>query len=261
MNDIHGLRALFTNENWSSNLWSFLWSFLTLGSNLRSYNELLCTTFAIDPIRGQIASNRKSIFDPEKAAAMYFWYKKADSSDYSIIKYFPEYERCVNAGHPLFNSNYGVYASRGLEHCINILSINMSSRHACFMINNNKAMGPDSIDKLCTNAVMFIIRDNKLNMIVQMRSSNLLTLLPYDAFIFCTWYAKVYNALVRIYPDLKMTEIRLQIASLHFYESDYNKKLNSEILEPYRIFYKEDVIDHNFEILLERKLLNYLTDK
>ena len=124
-------------------------------------------------------------------------------------KYFPEYKYCIDKNHKKFNSNYGYYAKKGLSNCINELLSKKSSRQACFMINNNTAMEPSSIDKLCTNAIMFFIRGNCLHMIVQMRSSNLLTLLPYDMFIFSIWYAKVYNALISEYPMLRLAQIKV----------------------------------------------------
>lgn len=245
--------VIFTNPDWA-NLYN---TFIKECEADDTYKEALSVNFVV-PLFG-IASQNKAVFDPEKAAAMYFWYKMADRNDNSIIKYFPEYERCIDEKHQYFNSNYGQYASAGLNRCVYTLLADKNSRQACFMINNEKAMDLNEIDKLCTNAVMFFIRDNKLRMVVQMRSSNMLTLLPYDAFIFSVWYARVYNHLIRKYIDLMATDIEMQVASLHFYQSDYDKKiLCKEKTGINTMFSFADICDHNFEFILEEKLAKFL---
>lgn len=249
------IHSLFTCHNWKYGIWSI---FYNKTPDASGYCEYIGANIEIDPVIDHIVSNKKSLFDPEKAAAMYFWYKKADRADKSIIKYFPEYKRCVNESHPLFNSNYGIYANNGLKRCIAVLKVNRNSRHACFMINNNDAMDWNSIDKLCTNAIMFFIQNNKLKMIVQMRSSNALTLLPYDNFIFCTWYAKVYNALIEEYPELLTSTLEYQIANLHFFSNDLiGKSSYTSITALDSIFKKEDLCSHNFELELEKKLVSF----
>lgn len=222
------------------------------------YAEHIGLVYKINPLYGQVASSNIKVFDPKKAAAMYFWYEAADKTDKSILRYFPEYERCIDNKHTEFNSNYGVFAQSGLNLCIEALLADKNSRQACFMINNNDAMGPNSIDKLCTNAIMFFIRRDTLRMVIQMRSSNLLTLLPYDMFIFSTWYAKVYNALIKQYPNLGINSIIVQVASIHFFESDFEEKADGEENNCKALFTYKDMCDSNFKNVLEEKLIEFL---
>lgn len=251
-------RTLFTNSHWLAVYWRCL-SQDNFPFDDAKYHESLGVDYTLNPLFDHVASQNTAVFDPKKAAAMYFWYKAADREDTSIIKYFPEYKRCIDKDHKKFNSNYGVYAKSGLDHCVDALKANKNSRQACFMINNNTAMSRESIDKLCTNSVMFFIRGNMLYMIVQMRSSNLLTLLPYDMFIFSTWYAKVYNRLISTYPMLRLTSMRIQVGSLHYYQLDYEaKSVEPESNKLKYIFTYDDMCDHNFENILESKLLKFL---
>lgn len=257
-NSISAPRRLFTNRHWLAVYWRCL-SQDNFPFDDAKYHESIGIDYALNPLYDHVASQNTGVFDPKKAAAMYFWYKMADREDTSITKYFPEYKSCIDKNHKKFNSNYGYYAKEGLKRCINELLSKKSSRQACFMINNNTAMDPWSIDKLCTNAIMFFIRGNCLHMIVQMRSSNLLTLLPYDMFIFSTWYAKVYNALISEYPMLRLAQIKVQVASLHYYQTDFLAK--SDETESHNlkyIFSYDDMCDHNFESILESKLLKFL---
>lgn len=259
-NSVSAPRKLFTNMHWQAVYWRCL-SQDNFPFEDAKYHESTGVCYALNPLYDHVASQNMSVFDLKKAAAMYFWYKAADREDTSIVKYFPEYKSCIDKNHKKFNSNYGCFAKEGLKRCINELLSNKSSRQACFMINNNTAMEPNSIDKLCTNAIMFFIRGNCLHMIVQMRSSNLLTLLPYDMFIFSTWYAKVYNALISKYPMLRIAQIKVQVASLHYYQTDFVAKAEETESHNFKyIFSYNDMCDHNFENILESKLIKFLND-
>ena len=223
------------------------------------YVEALSFSYEYSPAVSMIMSYDSTLFKLDKAAAMYFWYKKADEYDYSILEYFTEYARCVDDVHKAFNSNYGIYAYRkgGLLSCVITLLKNRNSRHAMFFINNDEAMSELSIDKLCTNNIQFLIRNNKLEMIVQMRSSNFVTLLPYDAFMFSTFYFFVYYELVRTYPDLKFGKIHMQVASLHMYEKDIEHVEKTEWLKFDNVQYN----DKNWQNNLEHQLLNALINR
>lgn len=224
------------------------------------YSEATAVQIDYSPM-DHVMSWSSNLFNPAKAAAMYFWYKTGDRTDRSILKYFDEYMHCVDENHKVFNSNYGFYAytQGGLNRCIEYLKKNIDTRQACFCINNNNAMSEDSIDKLCTNTIQFMIREYKLEMIVQMRSSNFLTLLPYDAFMFAVFYQHVFSALrnSKWYELLKLGDIHLQIASLHFYDADIKK------FKQYRYDIDKQLIDfydNNWQTHLEDNLIYYMKE-
>lgn len=251
---------IFTNYNWLHFYYASQFEYY----NNEEYGECLCKSYKLHPFEDQIASTNSLVFDPKKAAALYFWYKSADRSNDCIIEFFEEYKKCIDETHKQFNSNYGYYAYKcyGLQRCIDTLIKNKNSRQACFCINNNSAMSPRSIDKLCTNTIQFFIRNDELIMLVQMRSSNLLTMLPYDFFTFCIWYAQVYNKLIQTYPELKVNYINVQVASLHYYRSDYVKKdvITAPSNNLTHLFGYKEVCDKNFEKILEEKLAKFLNN-
>lgn len=253
------MKKIFTNNKWAIRI---IHTSCYFDFSDNDYVEKLGADYMLHPLEDQVASMNKLVFDPKKAAALYFWYKSADKTDKSIVKYFEEYKNCIDDAHQWFNSNYGIYAYKqhGIQRCIDVLAKQSNSRQACFCINNNSAMSPDSIDKLCTNTVQFFIRDDALIMLMQMRSSNALTMLPYDFFIFCVWYAQVYNKLIAIYPTLRIANICVQVASLHYYNSDYITKRDGQSTGISNIFGFRDIIDHNFENILEEKLVKFLNN-
>ena len=242
---------IFSNSKWQEVYETVLCAIW----NNNDYVETIGARYFFNPVTDHIMSNISTLFDIKKAAAMYFWYKSGDRLDHSIVSYFDEYKRCIDESHPQFNSNYGYYAytSNGLQNCIKHLLKDKNSRQACFCINNNEAMA--SIDKLCTNVIHFFIRDNSLKMVVQMRSSNFITLLPYDAFMFSVFYMQVYKELRHTYTNLQTNLIDMQVASLHFYRQNLdNVKMLAEPIIPTRI------IDFDANDCQE-KLENYLLDK
>ena len=254
---------IFTNKHWQDRVISPSSCYYCCHTNNKGYDniEYIAANYYLNPLDDQVASTNKLVFDPKKAAAMYFWYKSSNKADKSIVEYFEEYKKCIDDTHQWFNSNYGIYAykNKGLQRCIDVLLKNPDSRQACFCINNNAAMAPESIDKLCTNTIHFFIREKHLIMIVQMRSSNMLALLPYDFFIFSVWYAQVFNKLLMIYHGLRVSDIFVQVASLHKYYSDIKTKMGcTEETNINQIFSYDDMCDHNFENILESKLLKFL---
>lgn len=248
------MQRLYKHLNYE---WALIFSkFLEEASEYNGYYEAIAFSYKFSPMVSHIMSSDSTLFDLEKAAAMYFWYKNADPKDKSIIDYFKEYEHCIDSNHNCFNSNYGLYAyaDGGLNKCVSELIEHKTSRQAMFCINNNHAMGPSSIDKLCTNTIQFFIRNDKLEMIVQMRSSNFITLLPYDAFMFSVFYANVYALLKHRYTELKAGKVHMQVASLHLYEKDIYaiEKVESGVNFLFNIY------DNNWKIVLETKLLTAL---
>lgn len=222
-----------------------------------TYHECIGFDFSFNPQTAHCMSASSTIFQLHKAAAMYYWYKRANRRDNSIKAYFDEYKYCTDREHQFFNSNYGVYAykQKGLKLCVDRLKSNPVSRQAMFCINNNDAMSDKSIDKLCTNAIHFFIRNGKLQMVIQMRSSNFVTLLPYDAFMFSVFYMEVFNELVKQYVWLEVGEIKMQIASLHYYSHNWSSIGNSQPIDkPIMI----DFADHNCTNDLEDKLVKAL---
>lgn len=214
------MNKLITNKQW---LYIYEHFMNTAMTNEAGYTEAVGFSFSFNPVIDHVMSIRRALFDPKKAAKMFAWYKKADKKDTSIIDAFLEYKSCIDKNHDYFNSNYGIYAYRngGLKSCIDELKKNHKSRRACFCINDNSiAINDFEIDKLCTNAIQFFIRDARLEMVVQMRSSNFVTLLPYDAFMFSVFYFEVYKALLEEYKILTTGLIHMQIASLHFYDEN-----------------------------------------
>ena len=182
-------------------------------------------SFAINPLRHCEIFHRTDCYNRKTALKLFLWYIKGDRNDCSIEEVIPFYKSAKNDQKPYFNSNYGhtMFFNKMILHCINELSLNSYSRRACFVINDNRVIKSHCNDQLCTNAVMFRIRGNSLNMTVQMRSNHLTKMAPYDIFCFCMAYAIVYNELTHVYPELTVGTYFHTCGSMHCELEEYDK--------------------------------------
>lgn len=190
-------------------------------------------------------------FSLEKACALMHWYLNANRNDLSILKAFPEYyyegveednfeqiSESTRRVYPKYNSNYGYYLfeQRYLLLAFDKLKNDKNSRQASISINNNDIMYDGSIDKLCTNNISFRIRDNKLNMTVQMRSNDIIRNMVYDVFTFSMVYGIMFNSLLTVYPELTVGEYYHCSASMHMHKWDSEKLvyaiLNERLITP-----------------------------
>jgi thymidylate synthase len=98
----------------------------------------------------------------------------------------------------------------------------------------------------------FFIRDNKLNMKVQMRSNDIFYGLTFDAPFFAFLLQSIHIKLIETYPDLQLGEYFHFADNLHFYERHFElaedikkEEIDAELEENFVI--KEKFIDYDGE--------------
>ena len=129
------------------------------------------------------------------------------------------------------NSNYGwcIYSKENYkqyDHVLRELIENSASRRAT-MIYNRPSMwvdyNQDGMNEfMCTYAVQYDISDNKLNAIVFMRSNDAIYGWYNDYAWQCEVYVKLYNDLLKYYPNLEVGVIDWNSASFHIYERHFD---------------------------------------
>ena len=80
-------------------------------------------------------------------------------------------------------------------------------------------------DFTCTLGGIFLIRENKLNLTISMRSNDLTLGLVYDLPWFISLIYKMRDELKETYPDLEIGTYTHQVHSLHIYDRDQEKIL------------------------------------
>lgn len=124
----------------------------------------------------------------------------------------------------------GVYITDAMmrtpwEWCVESLRKDMDSRQAIlrFSLPEHQWMG--NKDQTCTMHGIFLIRENKINLSIVMRSNDLTLGLVYDLPWFIHLIDKMRIELLDIYPNLKSGTYTHTVHSLHIYDRDEEKIL------------------------------------
>lgn len=153
------------------------------------------------------------------------WYESQSLSVNDIPGGPPAIWQQVSSEHGMINSNYGwcIFSTANGNQYANVvkeLTLNPNSRRA-LMIYTRPTMWTDYIvdgmsDFMCTNAVQYLIRNNKLTAVVQMRSNDGWAGYRND-------YAWQKYVLDKLAADLKIEagDIIWNVGSLHFYEQQF----------------------------------------
>jgi thymidylate synthase len=159
------------------------------------------------------------------------WYKSMSLNVNDIPGGPPAIWKMVANPNGLINSNYGwcIYSQQNgnqFDNVVNELIKNPLSRRAT-MIYNRPTMHEDynkggMSDFMCTNAVQYLIRDNKVNALVYMRSNDAIFGYKNDY----AWQKHVLDEVTRELKnewlnDLQVGKIYWNVASLHVYERHF----------------------------------------
>jgi thymidylate synthase len=163
------------------------------------------------------------------------WYESMSTNIHDINKEGepPKAWTYAASEHGEINSNYGLLTMSEqyhdqLGHVADELCVNPDSRRAC-MIYNRPSIWLEydkggMSDFICTNAVSYMIRDNKLISVVQMRSNDVVYGYKND-YAWQQWIQNEVCALVNMTRSEKRImpgDIHWQVQNLHVYEKHFD---------------------------------------
>jgi len=216
--------------------------------------EAILTNFMIDP-RQPIANFPQRKFNWKYLAGELAWYLKQDRDVNYIGAFSNFWSHITNPNSNEINSNYGslVFNKKQFGWVIDSLVADKNSRQAIMFFNNPEFQFEGNKDFVCTMYANFFIRNNMLNMKVQMRSNDIFYGLTFDAPFFAFLQQSVYLKLKETYPELELGMYYHYADNLHFYERHF--ELAEEI--------KEVKINNEEESLfmLKEPFLDYDGDK
>lgn len=195
--------------------------------------------------RSRILNNKLRKVSIPFAIGEWLWHMEG-RDDLKMIQYYaPSYDRYSDDGKTL-NGAYGPRIKRSILKVVEILKKDPDSRRAVVPIYGKEDAGLDSKDIPCTIGFQFLIRNNKLDMIVNMRSNDIFLGFPYDTFNFTMWQEYVACKL-----NIKIGTYTHIANSLHFYEKDREKIIKASLVE--------EVEENEMEVMpindIERQLL------
>lgn len=196
---------------------------------------------------------------PEKyCAAEILWYFSGTKDCEFIENYASLWKKLKNEknevnsayGYLIFNEqNEDEYTQ--YEWVIESLKKDKDSRQAFMHFNRPYHQYDGNKDQVCTLNAIFHIRDNKLNMTLGMRSSDIILGFATDFLFFNILHQQVYLHLKKYYKNLKMGTYTHISHSMHLYSNNYDKvkemlkyefvpdatpELNTSIIEENGIF-------------------------
>ena len=175
--------------------------------------------------RSRILNNKLRRVSIPFAIGEWLWHMEG-RDDLEMIQYYaPSYDRYSDDGKTL-NGAYGPRIKRSLMKIVEILKKDPDSRRAVVPIYEKADVGLYSKDIPCTIGFQFLIRNNKLDMIVNMRSNDIFLGFPYDIFNFTMWQEYVACKL-----NIEMGTYTHIANSLHFYEKNREKIVEASLTE------------------------------
>jgi len=156
------------------------------------------------------------------------WYYSADNSCHTIGQYAKMWLDLSDDGETN-NSAYGYilfkkYGYNQVEQIIELLKKDKNSRRAVLNISDPTLNKITTKDMQCTMSIQFLIRNNRLEETVYMRSNDVYFGLPYDYFFFVSlgqYIAKCLNLNLGLYTH--------HSTSMHLYLRDEDKFNEKEV--------------------------------
>ena len=155
------------------------------------------------------------------------WYFTGDKNIEFIGKYSSFWKKIANSDGTA-NSAYGNLIFRRKNEynftewgwAIQSLKDDKDSRQAIMHFNTPDHLFLSNKDQVCTMYGIFLIRNNRLNFHVYMRSNDVIKGLTYDVPFFTLLQVEAWKILVKQYPKLMLGSYFHNATSLHLYEND-----------------------------------------
>jgi thymidylate synthase len=150
------------------------------------------------------------------------WYLNRNNDIDYINQFSNFWKNITNPNTNEINSNYGTLLfGDQLLWCLNSLKSDKNTRQAIAFLNQPKFQFEGNKDFVCTMYLNFFIRDNKLNMKVQMRSNDIFYGLTFDAPFFAFVHQHMFLWLKETYPSLRLGTYTHFADNIHFYEHHF----------------------------------------
>jgi len=184
--------------------------------------ELTIDSRLFDP-KHTISNFTERKFNWKYFAGELVWYLNKDRDVKYISKFSNFWNNITNPNSNEINSNYGsLLFGDQLKWVIDSLKADKNTRQAIAFLNQPKFQFNGNKDFVCTMYMNFFIRDNKLNMKVQMRSNDVFYGLTFDAPFFAFIQQHLRLWLLETYPELELGTYYHCADNIHFYERHFN---------------------------------------
>jgi len=187
----------------------------TKGPNL----EVLGAVLTLENPRARLSSSvtKGTIFS---CVGELMWYLNGSDSLDFIEYYIKDYNKYSDDGISLEGA-YGprvfgdIEGRNQFDNIIELLTAKPSTRQAVIQIFDRKDLQKSSRDVPCTCNLQFLIRNNKLNLVVTMRSNDAFVGMPHDIFAFT-----MLQEIAAVILGIEVGIYKHMVGSLHIYEKN-----------------------------------------
>jgi thymidylate synthase len=188
--------------------------------------ELMLAQNDFDPTK-TIANFENRKFNWKYFAGELAWYLNQNRDVDYIGQFSGFWSTLTNPDSNEINSNYGsLLFGDQLQWVLDSLKTDKNTRQAIAFLNQPKFQFKGNKDFVCTMYLNFFIRDNKLNMKVQMRSNDIFYGLTFDAPYFSFIHQHMRLWLLDTYPELQLGTYYHCADNIHFYERHFEMSTN-----------------------------------
>lgn len=157
------------------------------------------------------------------------WYLSGDRGISAILP-FSKFWGSIRNPDNTINSNYGdlvfyrtnKYGITSFNWALDCLMKDKETRKAIILYNDRDLFFPENKDLICNQYQHMMIRNNKLNCVICLRSSDAIFGLTFNI----PWWSFVHQymhlCLLGKYPDLELGSMTAFISSSHIYENKYD---------------------------------------
>jgi len=186
-------------------------------------------------------------------AAELIWYLSWDLSVDKIWEYAQLWKQIAD-DEGTINSNYWFIVFKRwikdyenqYKFILETLIKDKDSRQAVMRYNSHEHIYKWNTDMVCTLSNQLLIRDNKINIIINMRSQDIFYWRQFDIVRFWLLLQSFRLDLIDTYPDLKLWKIYHNAGSIHFYENMFEtaeKVINEEPIKDYLIVLNKSLLE------------------
>lgn len=166
-----------------------------------------------DPLNNIIVNSERRLgYRFMVAEWLWIWYGR---DDFSIVQYNANMAKFSDDGKAFFGA-YGPRVFNRWRSLVQLLKDDPDSRQAIIQIYRTPTGGVVTRDVPCTLTFQALVRDGRLNVIVNMRSSDVWLGLPYDFFTF----SMLQNTLAA-HLNVELGSLYFNLGSSHLYERDF----------------------------------------
>lgn len=199
----------------------------------KDYIDILGMTISLVNPRARMVFNQKRGCNYEFAMKMAIWIINGHSdADYLVSsnKHAAEFKEESSKE---FMTAYGPRFVKQLDNVLQELRDDAHSRRATVLIlesEDQKWLGQRTVEYPCTLGFTFYLRDGCLDMVVNMRSNNMVTTICYDVFVFTMIQELVASKLSKIRDErILLGRYIHQIQNAHVFRKDID--FAKEIIE------------------------------